>query len=324
MTNTLTSSWRVGLGERLLAAPCAAAQDRGRALLELGALARLALLAEGEVEALARQVEADRAGHVVERPADRQHDVARGAGLHALAGTHDRLGVEQRGHRERDQDHAEHAAGGHGERVAVARVHWSELEVDEGGHALLADGGVGRHDHQADRDALGDHRPGDRATPRPAARSPRRTACSAIVATTRNTIGSVTSGDGPPAKIWPIMSKAVDRSGERKKIQREADDVERDQATPARPATRSRGAPRAQRSTLSAAAVDAAPDHERPGGAVPEAAEQHRQHQVAVGRAAARRGCRRAGCRGSRAASATASCASAARSPAGSAPGRGG
>ena len=59
--------------------------------------------------------------------------------------------------------------------------------------------------------------------------------------------------------------------------------------------------------------VQPAPDHEGPAGAVPQAAEQHREHQVAVGPRPRRRGCRRAGCRGSRAARSTARCASAAR-----------
>ena len=64
------------------------------------------------------------------------------------------------------------------------------------------------------------------------------------------------------------------------------------------------------------AAVDRAPDDEAPRCAVPQAAEQEGEHQVAVGAPAPRRGCRPAGCRGSRAASGRASCASAARSPA--------
>jgi hypothetical protein len=96
-------------------------QDRRRAALQLGAAGGLALLAEGEVEALARQVEADRAGHVVERPRHRQDHVARVARLHALARAHHRLRVEDRGDRERDQDHAEHAARGHRQRISGAR-----------------------------------------------------------------------------------------------------------------------------------------------------------------------------------------------------------
>ena len=66
------------------------------------------------------------------------------------------------------------------------------------------------------------------------------------------------------------------------------------------------------------AAVERAPDDEVPRRAVPEAAEDHREHQVAVRLPRAGRGCRRAGCRGSRAATSTARCASAARTPGGS------
>ena len=61
------------------------------------------LLPEGEVEALAREVQADGARKVVERPAHGQDDVAGGPGLHALAGPDERLGVEQRRDRQRDQ-----------------------------------------------------------------------------------------------------------------------------------------------------------------------------------------------------------------------------
>ena len=70
-------------------------------------------------------------------------------------------------------------------------------------------------------------------------------------------------------------------------------------------------------------AVEGAPEHERPRRAVPEPAEHHRQHQVAVGLPAGPCGCRRAGCRGSRAGSARASCASAARSRGSRSRGRG-
>jgi hypothetical protein len=68
-------------------------------------------------------VEPDGAGHVVERPGDRQDDVARGAGLHAVPGPHDRLRVEQRREQQGDHDHAEHAAGGHREVLAKAWWH---------------------------------------------------------------------------------------------------------------------------------------------------------------------------------------------------------
>ena len=101
----------------------------------------------------------------------------------------------------------------------------------------------------------------------------------------------------------------------------EADEVERrdprDASGSARPRCRAPRPRRSfrQRSSASAGAVETAPDDERPRRAVPEAADQHRQHQVAVRRQRRPRGCRRAGCRGSRAASARASCASAARSP---------
>ena len=108
----------------------------------------------------------------------------------------------------------------------------------------------------------------------------------------------------------------------------EADDVERDDAPD--PAAQRRVGGRPQSARLPPVAdepldrehdaVDSAPDDERPRGAVPEAAEQHRQHQVPVGAQPAPSGCRRAGCRGSREASATASCASGARSPAATPP----
>ena len=82
-----------------------------------------------------------------------------------------------------------------------------------------------------------------------------------------------------------------------------------------RPA-RSAAQPAARRSSESPTPWIAAPDDERPRGPVPEAAEQHRQHQVAVRHQPALAVAARAGCRGSRAASARASCASGARSPA--------
>ena len=66
-------------------------------------------------------------------------------------------------------------------------------------------------------------------------------------------------------------------------------------------------------------AVDAAPDQEQPPGAVPQPAEQHRDHDVPVGLRLGARASPRAGCTGSRAATGTASCATAARSPAASA-----
>ena len=65
-----------------------------------------------------------------------------------------------------------------------------------------------------------------------------------------------------------------------------------------------------QRSPTSAAPWS--PPRRRRSGAVPEAADEHRQQQVAVGETASR-GCRRAGCRRSPAASERASCATGAR-----------
>ena len=65
-------------------------------------------------------------------------------------------------------------------------------------------------------------------------------------------------------------------------------------------------------------AVIGAPDHERPRRAMPQPADQHRDHQVAVGLAPCCRDCRRTGCTGSPACRWTARCASAARSRAGS------
>ena len=104
----------------------------------------------------------------------------------------------------------------------------------------------------------------------------------------------------------------------------EAHDVERDRPAARRAAASvSGGSGRPRRFATRPAevldaeerAVDRAPHHERPGGAVPQAAEEHREHEISSTSAGCRCGCRRAGCRGSRAATATASCASAARSP---------
>ena len=65
-------------------------------------------------------------------------------------------------------------------------------------------------------------------------------------------------------------------------------------------------------------AVERAPHDERPARAVPQPAEQHREHRGSGTSATARRGYRRARCRDSRAATSTARCASAARTPGGS------
>ena len=63
--------------------------------------------------------------------------------------------------------------------------------------------------------------------------------------------------------------------------------------------------------------------HERPRRPVPQPAEDHRDHQVAVREQPPAAAARRAGCRGSRAGSATASCASGARSRGSRSRGRG-
>ena len=60
-------------------------------------------------------------------------------------------------------------------------------------------------------------------------------------------------------------------------------------------------------------AVECAPDHEVPGGAVPQPAEHHHDHQIDVGPQSVPCDCRRAAGRGSRAARSRARCASGAR-----------
>ena len=140
----------------------------------------------------------------------------------------------------------------------------------------------------------------------------RAASCRPITTTIATTTGAVHSVAGPgTVEARRGSRRSRRRLCERNRIQPKHDQVERDE--PAQPAGRSQAA--AQRVLDDQAdAVERAPQHERPRRAVPEAAEHHRDHQVAVGRTGGRRGCRRAGCRGSRAGSATASCASAARS----------
>ena len=107
-------------------------------------------------------------------------------------------------------------------------------------------------------------------------------------------------------------SPAMPRSWARKRIQPKHDEVERDE--PAQPGRRGAAGRRARARRRARRRGSAPQSTNVQRRAVPEAAEEHRDHQVAVGQQAARRGCRPAGCRGSRAGSATASCASGARS----------
>ena len=128
---------------------------------------------------------------------------------------------------------------------------------------------------------------------------------------TARSTGTLTSVAGPGT-----TSRAEERPDQSEALAAKQDPAEHDEVERHEPAEpRGRPEPAAE-GVLDdqARAVERAPEHEGPRRAVPEAAEDHRQHQVAVGEAAGRRGCRRAGCRGSRAASATASCASGARS----------
>ena len=82
----------------------------------------------------------------------------------------------------------------------------------------------------------------------------------------------------------------IPRVGERVRPEEdpgEADDLERDEAMPRPPAARPRALDEARPAAPPAldderGAVDPAPDDERPAGAVPEAADEHRQHEVAI------------------------------------------
>ena len=167
-----------------------------------------------------------------------------------------------------------------------------------------------------DREADAEQRPGAGARSAPAARSSGR-AGSELQADhdddRRAPPGRVHSVAGPGSTSAPRnVPERAPRSGERNRIQPKHDEVEGDE--PAQPRRGAFDAPAERVLDAQPGAVERAPEHERPGGAVPEPAEHHREHQVAVGAAACPCGCRRAGCRGSRAGSATASCASAARS----------
>ena len=99
----------------------------------------------------------------------------------------------------------------------------------------------------------------------------------------------VTSGDGSPQAVnrRTMRSQASANESERKKIhakQTTWNVTKRCHARRPRVHGRSTkpGRSRHQRSTTSARPVDPAPDDERPAGAVPEAADEHRQHQVPV------------------------------------------
>ena len=114
--------------------------------------------------------------------------------------------------------------------------------------------------------------------------APGRTYCAPMPTTIASTTEVVTSGEGCPhaVKSRSITAPARAKESARKKIQREADDVERqDAAEPLRGGATSGRQPSA-RSTASPTPWIPPQIDERPGGAVPEPAEQHRQQQVAV------------------------------------------
>ena len=189
-------------------------------------------------------------------------------------------------------------------------------------------GPIERDDHQRDpeRDALQDRARGARS--RPIARSPSRAGTywipipSAIAASTP----VVTSGEGWPqaVKSRPSTAPASENEEARKKTQARQTTLN---VTSRRTRSAQRGVQRlgeaaracagraASARSTSAGAVDPAPHHEGPGRAVPEAAEEHRQHQVQV---RARRALPVAAERDVEVVAqprARASCASAARSP---------
>ena len=95
----------------------------------------------------------------------------------------------------------------------------------------------------------------------------------------------VTSGEDWPhavksrSRIWPARA----RESARKKIHAKQT-IWKVRIRPNHCARRDAGRQPSARSTQRPDAVDPAPDHERPGGAVPEPAEEHRQHEVAVRR----------------------------------------
>ena len=100
---------------------------------------------------------------------------------------------------------------------------------------------------------------------------------------------TVTSGDGSPQAVkrrW-MRSHASANESERKKIHAKQTTWKVTKRCHARrPRVHGRstkpGRPRHQRSTHERRPVDSAPDDERPAGAVPEPADEHREHEVAV------------------------------------------
>ena len=237
VTNRLTSCWRVGWKTvcwrclRLLARRIAVEP------LSSSALAGLALLAERHVEPLARQVQPHRSGDVVDRPA---RPTARCRAWYRASCSRPARTIaaelNSAAIRERDHHHSEHPAGGHRER-SRRPDYTSELEVDEGGHAVWPTAASAATRISADA-----RRPGPTTgradEPASARSSSRGHACSGDRRDDEEHHRSVTSGDGPPAPMlaehrrtrWP-------RSGARKKTQAEADDVERDEPARARPGT---------------------------------------------------------------------------------------
>ena len=262
-----------------------------------------------------RLVEGQPVRHPARRLADGEHHRALETGLHRLAGVADGLPANTTSSssatptrpRSRRGTQAR-AAGSLGHVSLTLSCRGSKLEVDEGWHGLAGHRGAdygdrGRQPGARARPggssarripdplerALGQELEPDHASPRPARP------------------GTVHRVAGPgSARRERKSPRPGPRSRERNRIQPSTTALKTigpAQPTPAAPCTRS-----AQNAFDHQRRRRAAPPQSTnaPGRPVPQAAEQHGDHQVACRLPACPRGCRPAGCRGSRAGSARA------------------
>ena len=221
----------------------------------------------------------------------RQHDVARrcpGPSARPRAGP-SRPRTDQQHERDDERRRSRRARGSGAGRARAKRfirlssvgLSSSEAEVDERRDALAGHGRADEQDQDGEPDA--EH---DRPEALDAASAAARAACSGsscrpITTTIASDDRRASTASPRPARTGAREARPRGRgSGERNRIHAEHDQVEGDDQRSHR---RRAHAAASACSSDQAGAVEGAPQHERPRRPVPEPAEQHREHQVAVG-----------------------------------------